>query len=61
MKIQLSRFRTEKWSRYVAVLSIDLELTGDGSALGVQKPAMFVKLCQTAHANGARVRSRGAA
>lgn len=61
MKIQPSWFRTESRSRYVAVLSIDLELTGDGSALGVQKQAAFAKLCQTARANGARKRSRGAA
>jgi hypothetical protein len=46
--------------RYVTALSINPELTGDGSALGAPKLARFVSLCQTACADYAKSERCGA-
>ena len=46
--------------RCVTALSIDLELTGDGSVNGAQSQVRIVSSRRTASANGANPRSRGA-
>ena len=59
--IPLGRVRGGHLSlRYVTLLSINAELTGDDSALGASKLANFAPLCQTAPANNARPKRWGA-
>ena len=55
IRIPLGRVRGGRVSsRYVTLFSINVELTGNGSARGASKLANVAPLCQTALANNAR-------